>query len=279
MNRRSFIKSIIAAGTGAVLGGSAYAYQSSCIEISREILSVPGLAEKLRIVAISDLHLPCRYSPTEELIRIINLESPDALLIVGDTIHKGCDEHLVRMFKKIQTRLGKYAVLGNWEYYGRASVQKLFEEYKKAGCSLLVNEPFRLSKLNAFALDDLLFGQPDYDSIERLAERGATTLVISHCPTSFDAVCGISKGRVLVISGHTHGGQIAPFGVAISTPAGSGPYIKGWYHKGMHSMYVTRGVGTTPGLPIRIGARPEILVVEINGLDSQGVRDARQQEN
>jgi predicted MPP superfamily phosphohydrolase len=268
MNRRSFIKSITAVGIGAFLGGSAYAYHSTCIEISRQIYTVPGLAEKLRIVAISDLHLPCWYSPTEELIRIINLESPDALVIIGDTVDKGRDEHLVQMFEKIQTRLGKYAVLGNWEYSGGASVPKLFEEYQKAGCILLVNEPFRLSELNAFGLDDLVFGHADYESVRRLAVRGQTILIISHCPACFDAICSISKGRVLVIAGHTHGGQIAPFGVAISTPEGSGPYIKGWYHKGMHSMYVMRGIGTTPGLPIRIGVRPEVLVLEITGSET-----------
>ena len=67
---------------------------------------------------------------------------------------------------------------------------------------------------------------------------------------------------VIVIAGHTHGGQIAPFGKAVVTPSGSGSYIHGWYQSGNTSMYVMRGIGTS-GPPIRIGARPEILVLDI----------------
>jgi predicted MPP superfamily phosphohydrolase len=65
-----------------------------------------------------------------------------------------------------------------------------------------------------------------------------------------------------VISGHTHGGQIAPFGHALYTPAGSGRYVKGWYRKGNNSMYVMRGIGTAH-FPIRLGASPELLVLDL----------------
>jgi predicted MPP superfamily phosphohydrolase len=67
---------------------------------------------------------------------------------------------------------------------------------------------------------------------------------------------------MLVLSGHTHGGQIAPFGITLVTPRGSGSYVKGWYHQEGHSMYVMRGIGTT-GVPLRIGATPELLVLDI----------------
>ena len=87
-------------------------------------------------------------------------------------------------------------------------------------------------------------------------------IVISHCPLSFDYITSFSDSQIITISGHTHGGQIAPFGIVFLKPPASGEYIKGWYHKHNHSLYVMRGIGTN-GIPIRIGAKPEILVLEI----------------
>ena len=68
----------------------------------------------------------------------------------------------------------------------------------------------------------------------------------------------------LMISGHTHGGQIALFGKALFTPNGSGQYTKGWYVRNQDMLYVMRGIGSSYRFPIRIGVKPEILVLDIN---------------
>jgi predicted MPP superfamily phosphohydrolase len=60
-----------------------------------------------------------------------------------------------------------------------------------------------------------------------------------------------------MLSGHTHGGQIAPFGVALKLPHGSGGYVAGWYRGDGVPLYVSRGIGTSL-VPIRIGATPEL---------------------
>ena len=65
----------------------------------------------------------------------------------------------------------------------------------------------------------------------------------------------------LMLSGHTHGGQIAPAGLPIVTPPGSGRYVTGWYVEGGPPMYVSRGIGTST-LPIRLGASPELVIVD-----------------
>ena len=72
----------------------------------------------------------------------------------------------------------------------------------------------------------------------------------------------LALAPMLVLAGHTHGGQIAPFGRAFYTPPGSGSYLRGWYRNGKYAMYVMRGVGTTV-IPMRIGARPELLVLDL----------------
>jgi predicted MPP superfamily phosphohydrolase len=67
---------------------------------------------------------------------------------------------------------------------------------------------------------------------------------------------------VLILSGHTHGGQVCLGGWAPVLPRGSGRYVAGWYTDGAIPLYVSRGLGTTM-LPIRFGAVPEIAYFEI----------------
>jgi predicted MPP superfamily phosphohydrolase len=79
---------------------------------------------------------------------------------------------------------------------------------------------------------------------------------------AFDSIAPDDRNPKIVICGHTHGGQIAPFGRALVIPNGSGRYLKGWYRRGNNSMYVMRGIGAS-FLPVRLGARPELLVLDL----------------
>jgi len=66
----------------------------------------------------------------------------------------------------------------------------------------------------------------------------------------------------LVLSGHTHGGQITFLGIVPFKPQGSGKYLKGWYKEDKPKMYISKGIGTSI-LPIRFGARAEMVEMEI----------------
>ena len=66
----------------------------------------------------------------------------------------------------------------------------------------------------------------------------------------------------MVLSGHTHGGQITFLGIAPFKPQGSGKYLKGWYKKSGPKMYISKGIGTSI-LPIRFGARAEMVQIDI----------------
>jgi hypothetical protein len=65
----------------------------------------------------------------------------------------------------------------------------------------------------------------------------------------------------LLLAGHTHGGQVAPFGLALTLPSGSGRYVAGWYRDAGPPMYVSRGIGTSL-IPVRLGATPELVRFE-----------------
>ena len=262
MTRRTFLRNMLIATGVTMTAGSTYAYTSSAMEVSRQQIPLSGLTTKLRIVALSDLHAPFILGPPGDLIKMINHELPDIFILAGDIIDQSGSEDLVKEFQRIKARHAKVATLGNWEYHGSLDLERLRKAYENSGISLLVNATLDVSGLPIVGLDDFVFGSPDYEIIKKVSTTGGAILVISHCPGSFDFLTKYSRRPVLVLSGHTHGGQIAPFGFVLVMPSGSGSYVQGWYHKGKDSMYVMRGIGTT-GPPIRIGARPEILVLDL----------------
>jgi predicted MPP superfamily phosphohydrolase len=259
MNRRSFIKSLLFACGASLASGSVYAWQSVNLEVSRERIEVEGLKQELRVVALSDLHDPCLYLSTSDLVRSINAEKPDVLILAGDMFSTRDFEGLITGFSEANAGYAKLAALGNWEYQLRLNQAGLRKSYQNSGIKLLVNDTIEAFGLKILGLDDLLHGSPDFT----LCNDSATpVLVISHCPGSFDRLLSSDKSQKIVISGHTHGGQIAPFGKVLVTPPGSGFYVKGWYHRRNSSMYVMRGIGASY-LPLRIGSRPELLVLDL----------------
>ena len=247
---------------GTLLGGMIYWYQSNRIEINRYKFNCPAPVGRLRIVAVSDIHAPQFPGSDGTLVDLINSQEPDICIFAGDIIDQANNESLVREFHVIQSSLAKIAVLGNWEYLSKLNLQKLRREYHKAGIRLLINESFRIGPLSIVGVDDLVEGSLNWELIQHTpSDGGELILLVSHCPAVMDDLN--PDFHFLIISGHTHGGQIAPFGLALMTPPGSGDYVQGWYHKGNSAMYVMTGIGTTPGLPIRIGCKPEIFVLDI----------------
>jgi hypothetical protein len=264
MKRRTFIRSLAAVSSFTLVGSASYGYKSSFVELSREELVLPQLKKRLKIVAISDLHAPSLYGSFENLAELINQESPDIFILAGDTVDRRGSESWVSVFRKVKARLAKLTVLGNWEYRGKLDLVQLKKEYEKAGFSLLVNKTVNVSGVSIIGLDDFVHGCPDYHILKKIPNGLRPVFLISHCPESFDQIAAFPPNPVTVISGHTHGGQIAPLGIVLYTPYGSGSYIKGWYLRGHHSMYVMRGIGTS-GIPLRIGSKPEILVLNLVG--------------
>ena len=233
------------------------------IDVSRFSREVPGLGSRLRIVAISDLHPGTLSMRISELVDLINKQDADVVVFAGDIIDGYPESLLEPYFKEVQSCFAKLAVLGNHEYYRRKSVYGLYEFYTRCGFRLLVNQTIHTDGVQWVGLDDWVYGHPDVSILE-CDETGSRFVVwVSHSPVLFDRVVEQYGSPSLMIAGHTHGGQIALFGKTIFTPYGSGRYQKGWYTAGSHSLYVMRGIGTSRILPIRIGVKPEILVLDL----------------
>ena len=107
MDRRSFLKSLLFAGGASLVSGSVYAWQSVNLEVSRERIEVEGIKQKLRVVALSDLHDPCYYLSTSGLVRSINAEKPDVLILAGDMFGTRDFEGLITGFSEANASYAK----------------------------------------------------------------------------------------------------------------------------------------------------------------------------
>jgi predicted MPP superfamily phosphohydrolase len=261
MNRRLFLKSIFGIGGCLSLYGLVDAYEKKKIGITRQHIRFKKKINPLRFIAVSDLHLPNVYAPPGKLVDMINDLNSDILALVGDTIDQRGNEKLAEIFKNIDSKIGKFAVLGNWEYQGGINAVEMRKVFSKSGIQFLLNDFIDFGNYIIIGLDDFLHGNPDYGLIEKVSAYKKPLIVLCHCPAAYDFMPQFDSTEMIVISGHTHGGQITPFGIVLSTPEGSGAYSRGWYHKKKSSMYVMRGIAAT-GIPLRIGASPEIFMAD-----------------
>jgi len=268
LSRREFL-----ATAAGVVGLSLYGASSNALDATRTTLR-PAMApaQPLRLALLTDMHGPHNWIDQDELIAEVGRFQPDVVCIVGDAVDQRGDEPLVARYAALPARLGKFATLGNWEYQGECDLPRLRREYERAGVRMMVNERTQIDggatgTIDLVGLDDWRAGSPDYSLVSALPPadpRTSRTIVMSHCPVGFDAVARVATRPAVVLSGHTHGGQIAPFGLALVLPEGSGRYVKGPYsaRDGTHRLYVSRGLGNS-GPPFRIGSRPELALLTL----------------
>lgn len=275
ISRRRFL-ALGGAGALAVAGGG-YAVESNALDVTHPASPASAATDDprppLRIALVTDVHGRRNHVAMPDMARAVRAFDPHLLLVVGDAVNGRGEEPLVRAYGEFPARLAKLATLGNWEHVGNCDMARLRREYERAGTRLLVNETatvdFEGEPLELVGLDDWRTAHPDYRLVEAPPGAGRR-LVLSHCPITFDTIADVAPRPVHVFSGHTHGGQVAPFGMVLVTPKGSGRYVQGWYERTApgastgpaHRMYVSRGIGWSE-VPFRIGARPELALITL----------------
>jgi len=265
VTRRRFLQLGGTALTVTLAAGAAYAWQSNVLRVEMHSRSLWNLPKALRIGVLSDLHAPNYRVPQTQLVEEVNRAQCDLLVILGDSIDRPGNEPLVRgLFGAMDASLGKYAVLGNWEYRRGIDRNALRKHYEAADVQLLVNEEIIFTgadtALRMVGLDDYLEGEPDLDLLK--GQEALPHLVLSHCPAMASSIAQRVKAGTLILSGHTHGGQIAPLGAVLYLPPGSGPFLRGWYRVRQSHLYVSTGIGNS-GVPLRLGVQPILALLEI----------------
>lgn len=237
----------------------AWLIEPQWIEINIYSVKAP-VAAPLKIMQLSDLHTKGLGFVEKKVIRIIEEQQPDIILLTGDISSPGSTiEDYKSVLSKIRAPKGVYFVTGNWEYWLPINgFKSLLDETHIIN---LDNKNIKLSG-NAWLVgfDDVLEGNPDEVAALKDVPEDAYKIGIFHTPQFFDQ---IHKKINFSLSGHSHGGQMRlPFMKPFWLPAGTGEYVDGWFTKGKHKMYVSRGIGNSI-LPFRFFCRPEISIFNL----------------
>jgi predicted MPP superfamily phosphohydrolase len=226
-----------------------------------------GLPQKMNgtvIVALSDLHIGTLLGKKwlEARVDQVRAQEPDLVVLLGDIFegHGQPQEELIPVLRRLSAPLGVWAVLGNHEFHGRSNkdTSLLYDGIKVLNNSWAEVKP----ALILAGVDDLTAnhrsGRGDDPISKALAGRphGATVL-LSHTPWQADKAA--SAGVGLMLSGHTHGGQIWPFGYLVQHIY---PMLGGQYEVDGMTVIVCRGTGTW-GPRMRLWRPGEILRVTL----------------
>ncbi len=279
MTRRGFFGLGLAGLSG--LGGLGYGFlvESRWLEVSRVRIKLPkSLKAPIRIAHLSDLHWSSFVSLSfiEKAIEIGLGQNPDFVCVTGDFVTAGDEMELdeyTRFLRGLSSRVTTFGVLGNhdggsWSkvrggYRTTAQVSNLLDN---AGFTLLSNRSTTIDtkggRLTLVGTDDLRSGsfRPSaaFKGVEKKA--AAATILLAHNPDSKDYVG--NWGWDLMLSGHTHGGQIVvPFLGAPVVPVRDRRYIAGLNPWKDRLIYTTRGVGNLLG--IRLNCRPQISILDL----------------
>lgn len=261
---RLVVAVVLAAAAFAVVYGSFVEPRRLVVnEYDLDLRSDPAAAPRtLRLAVVSDLHLGAyKGTPWAEKVtaRLVALD-PDAVLLAGDFVANERGFKSFRPLRGLAPRLGKFAVLGNWDYHiGAVDVR---QELGSQGVKTLVNRAVSLDGLWLVGVDDLIFGHVDWGKALAAVPDGAPFIVMSHEPIG--AAWASHFGARLTVSGHTHGGQVRlPFvGAVGSIPLPGRAYDEGLKTFSGMPVLITSGAGES-GPRARLFNPPEIVVLNI----------------
>ena len=230
----------------------------------------PSGARPLRLLLLSDIHVGGPDMPPKRLSRIvaqINRLQPDIVLIAGDLVTDKrlatryySHEEAVAPLVGLRPRLATVAVLGNHDHWRDAPAAR--RALARARIRLLENQAVQVGPVAIGGLDDDFTERADRPAtLAALRRLSGPRLILSHSPDPFAKP---APDVFLMLAGHTHCGQISPPLIGpLSTMSDYGRrYACGVVRERGRTLVVTAGLGTS-GLPLRLGAVPDMWLVEI----------------
>jgi predicted MPP superfamily phosphohydrolase len=266
ISRRAVLKAFAGAGTAAIgaTGGYGFLVGRHALEVTRASLPVaklPPALSGLRIGLLTDVHRS-RWVSHEDVARAVTAlmdERPDIIVLGGDYVTWG-DRRYVRpsaeALDPLSAPFGVYGILGNHDDdhdMPAALAARGVQMLKDARTTVIING-------EAVELVGIRFWTRREADIASLC-RGATgfTVLLAHDPRRFTEAAALNIP--LVLSGHTHGGQVVLPGLG-AIAAQKFPVVAGVGRRDRTTMFVSRGVGTVY-VPIRINCPPEVAVLTL----------------
>lgn len=272
-SRRRFIK-IVFDSTMLILAAS-YLLRGIAGGIKRPVLNrvavgIRGFSsEGLVIAQLSDMHIGRIIGKkfVRECVERVNGQEPDLVVITGDLVDMKLEmlADALEPLKELKSRFGTYFVLGNHEYFHGAN--EIVGHLTGLGITPLLNESrviaadgqaFNLVGINDLASKRFDHLPYDVEAAFKEVDPQLPTIVLAHQPKT--ALIMQDKAYDLMLSGHTHGGQIFPFGFLVMIDQ---PYLAGLYDiDAKKQIFVSRGTGFW-GPPVRVLAPSEISVLTL----------------
>jgi predicted MPP superfamily phosphohydrolase len=271
--RRDFFKKSLDIGAVAVAGGinAKAMYNAKHIQTQYVEIGLKKLAKDYKVVQISDVHIGGLIDKAfiAQLVQNINSHHADIVVITGDLIDTDIKyaKEAVDELANIQSRYGTYFIVGNHEYFH--NIEVLIEYLSTIGIRVLENESVYIGEKNrGFNLAGVydIFGYrlqhhiPNINDALLHIDTKAPTILLAHQPLY---IYEVPPTVDLMLSGHTHGGQIIPFNLLVKLQQ---PFVKGLHtYNEATQVYVNKGTGFW-GPPMRLGASSELTVIELKGL-------------
>jgi predicted MPP superfamily phosphohydrolase len=246
------------------------AWNARDYKVRRIDIPIDGLTQEVTLFHVPDIHLgPFRgKSSLQQIVSDIERLNPDLVLINGDLIdgREGMKPNTLKLLAQVKKPM--YFTGGNHDaYVGIEKVRELITQY---GVRVLNNEIVETHGIQLVGLDYMNADSDVYDV--HASERKETiksvmpilgidpevpSVIMHHSPAGIEYMH--EAGADLVLSGHTHGGQIFPATLIAKIQF---PYLKGLYRYESTVVYVTQGIGTF-GPPIRIGTEGEATLIKL----------------
>jgi predicted MPP superfamily phosphohydrolase len=273
MDRRRLLKKVGLAALGSMTAcGAAYPFlEAKWCRLTRQTITLPNLPPLFRgitVALLADVHhgpfVPLAY--IRQVVAMTNALKPDIVALAGDYIHRH-ERYIAPVIQelgKLEANLGRFAVRGNHDNHGHwthsrvALADAKLPDLNNRGVWL----ERRGSRLRVCGVGDLWTDRQDLGAALGDATERDAVLLLSHNP---DFVESIRDPRVgLVLSGHTHGGQviIPGFGAPIVPSRYGQKYLYGLVRGPCCRVFVTRGVGTISP-PVRLLCRPEVVLITL----------------
>jgi predicted MPP superfamily phosphohydrolase len=266
VSRRAALKTLMAGGVGTLIGGAAYgsAYSRHQIQVLRASVPVSGLnpaLDGLRVGLITDLH-HSEMVPARDVVKAASLmkqERPDMIVLGGDYVTWGNREYVgpcSEALAGLTAPHGVFAVLGNHDD-DRDMPAALgvhgYEVLRDARTTVRI----RGEKLDLVGVR--YWTRRARDIARLVRDATATVVLLAHDPRRLDEA--VELDIPLVLSGHTHGGQVVLPGLG-AVAAKKFPVVAGVGLRNDTSIFVSRGVGTVY-VPYRLNCPADVSVITL----------------
>lgn len=268
-------KALLTLAAGTAVGSLAWLIYGTLVEANRLVvekrrLKLPGWPKRLagyRIGVLADIHVRDKYTVAHAQRAVAALldEDPDMIVIPGDLVGYWKDKSpwlLSEVLESLVLMNGHViAVPGNHDYWS-GDAELLAPILDELNIKLLRNQMWRKDGITWVGIDsaNAKMAEPIEPMTEALM-HDEPIVVLWHEP---DLVESLPQGAVLMISGHSHGGQWRfPGGLTPMKTRNGAKYLSGFFPDAPTPLYVSRGLATT-GPPARFGADPEVTLLTLD---------------